>query len=172
MTGTIPAFLLLTGNWTEQRRLVAIAPRGLRCRGLRRPLPRLRQAARPAAPPAPAGIAVDTASLDASTVVHHQGIPFKIPPKGAHDAQVVFPLDSTKKFTDQKNVGHNRWHPDIPANVTVKPGDVFRVDCREWFDGAIVNDDSADDILNAPLTTVHVLSAARSPSRAPSPVTC
>ena len=72
--------------------------------------------------------------------------------------QVVFPLDSTRKFTDQKYVGHNRWHPDIPANVTVRPGEVFRVDCREWFDGAIVNDDSADDVLNAPLSTVHVLS--------------
>jgi formamidase len=72
--------------------------------------------------------------------------------------EVIFPLDSTKKFTDQKYVGHNRWHPDIPANVTVQPGDVFRVDCREWFDGAIVNDDSADDVLNAPLSTVHVLS--------------
>jgi len=42
--------------------------------------------------------------------------------------------------------------------ATVKPGDSFRVDCREWFDGAIVNDDSADDILNAPLKTVHKLS--------------
>jgi formamidase len=72
--------------------------------------------------------------------------------------KVVYPLDSTKRFTDQQYVGHNRWHPDVPANVTVKPGDVFRVDCREWFDGAIVNDDSADDILNAPLSTVHVLS--------------
>lgn len=72
--------------------------------------------------------------------------------------KVAYPLDSTKRFTDQQYVGHNRWHPDVPANVTVKPGDVFRVDCREWFDGAIVNDDSADDILNAPLSTVHVLS--------------
>lgn len=71
---------------------------------------------------------------------------------------VVYPLDSTRRFTDQKYVGHNRWHPDIPANVSVRPGDVFRVDCREWFDGAIHNDDSADDVLNAPLSTVHVLS--------------
>lgn len=70
----------------------------------------------------------------------------------------VYPLDSTKSFTDQQHVGHNRWHPEVPPNVNVKPGDVFRVDCREWFDGAIVNDDSADDILNAPLSTVHVLS--------------
>jgi len=72
--------------------------------------------------------------------------------------EVIFPLDSSKKFTDQKYVGHNRWHPDIPANVTVRPGQVFRVHCREWFDGAIHNDDSADDILNAPLAGVHVLS--------------
>ena len=42
--------------------------------------------------------------------------------------------------------------------MTVKPGDVFRADCREWFDGAIHNDDSADDVRNAPLPGVHVLS--------------
>jgi formamidase len=71
---------------------------------------------------------------------------------------VIFPLDSTKPFTEQKLLGHNRWHPDIPAAVMVKPGDSFRVDCREWFDGAIKNDDSAEDIRDAPLTSVHVLS--------------
>lgn len=70
----------------------------------------------------------------------------------------LFPLDSSKKFEDQEKVGHNRWHPEIPPVATVKPGESFRVDCREWFDGAIVNDDSADDILNAPLLTVHKLS--------------
>jgi formamidase len=72
--------------------------------------------------------------------------------------EVVFPLDSKKRFTEQRLVGHNRWHPDVPALVQVRPGDTFRVDCREWFDGAIQNNDSADDILNAPLPTVHVLS--------------
>jgi len=72
--------------------------------------------------------------------------------------ELVFPLDSSKKFTDQRYTGHNRWHPDIPAPVTVKPGDTFRVHCREWFDGAIHNDDSADDIRDAPLNGVHVLS--------------
>ncbi len=70
----------------------------------------------------------------------------------------LFPLDNSKKFTDQQHVGHNRWHPDIPPQVSVKPGDVFRADCREWFDGAIKNDDSADDVRNAPLPGVHVLS--------------
>lgn len=71
---------------------------------------------------------------------------------------VIFPLDSTKSFEDQEKVGHNRWHPEIPPVATLKPGDSFRVHCREWFDGAIVNDDSAEDILNAPLKTVHKLS--------------
>jgi formamidase len=72
--------------------------------------------------------------------------------------ELLFPLDSTKSFTEQEIVGHNRWHPDIPAAVTVKPGTSFRAHCREWFDGAIQNDDSAEDILNAPLNNVHTLS--------------
>jgi formamidase len=72
--------------------------------------------------------------------------------------KVVFPLDSSKKFEAQEKLGHNRWHPEIPPVATVKPGDSFRVHCREWFDGAIVNNDSAADILNAPLLTVHKLS--------------
>ena len=71
---------------------------------------------------------------------------------------VVFPMDNTKSFTEQEIIGHNRWHPDIPAQVSVRPGDSFRVECREWFDGAIHNDDSAEDVLNAPLPGVHVLS--------------
>ena len=72
--------------------------------------------------------------------------------------ELLFPLDSTKSFTEQEIVGHNRWHPDIPAAVTVKPGTSFRAHCREWFDGAIHNDDSAEDSLNAPLNNVHTLS--------------
>ena len=73
--------------------------------------------------------------------------------------EVVFPLDSTKKFTDQE---HRRPQPlalrTSRRRSTVKPGDSFRVHCREWFDGAIDNDDSADDVRDAPLSTVHVLS--------------
>ena len=42
---------------------------------------------------------------------------------------VIFPLDSSKKFEDQEKVGHNRWHPEIPPVATVKPGDSFRVHC-------------------------------------------
>ncbi len=72
--------------------------------------------------------------------------------------QLLYPLDSSKPFTQQKYTGHNRWHPDIPPNVTVRPDTTFRVHCREWFDGAIHNDDSAEDVRDAPLNNVHVLS--------------
>ncbi|KZS66158.1 formamidase [Mycobacterium kansasii] len=72
--------------------------------------------------------------------------------------ELLFPLYSAKKFNEQQIIGHNRWHPDIPPAVTVKRGATFRAHCREWFDGAIHNDDSAGDILNAPLQNVHCLS--------------
>ncbi|MER7274919.1 formamidase [Dactylosporangium sp. NPDC000244] len=72
--------------------------------------------------------------------------------------ELLFPLDSTRRFTDQEKIGHNRWHPGIPPAVTVRPGQCFRVHCREWFDGAIHNDDSAEDIRDAPLSVVHALS--------------
>ncbi|WP_178945414.1 formamidase [Kocuria sp. TGY1127_2] len=72
--------------------------------------------------------------------------------------EVLFPLDSAKPFSEQEKIGHNRWHPDIPPLETLKPGEPFRVDCREWFDGAIKNDDSADDIRDAPIDVVHALS--------------
>ena len=71
---------------------------------------------------------------------------------------VIFPLDPDKPFDDQELIGHSRWHPEIPPVATVRPGQTFRVHCREWFDGAIRNDDSAEDILRAPFHAGHKLS--------------
>lgn len=73
-------------------------------------------------------------------------------------ANVLFHVDLTKPFDQQDVVGHNRWHPDIPAVVSVKPGDVFRIECKDWTDGQIHNDDSANDVRDVRLTRVHVLS--------------
>jgi formamidase len=72
--------------------------------------------------------------------------------------EVIFELDSSKPFNQQEKVCHNRWHPDIPAVAEVPLDTPVRIKVREWFDGAMVNDDSAEDILNAPLNTVHKLS--------------
>jgi formamidase len=72
--------------------------------------------------------------------------------------EVLFKVDLKKPFTEQELVGHNRWHPDIPAVVSVNPGDVFRIECKDWTDGQIKNDDSPDDVRDVDLTVVHVLS--------------
>ena len=64
-------------------------------------------------------------------------------------------LDSSPYDNDMV---HNRWHPDIPMVATVKPGDDFIVECFDWTGGAIKNDNSAADVRDIDLTTVHFLS--------------
>jgi formamidase len=64
----------------------------------------------------------------------------------------------TKPMSKQEIPGHNRWHPDIPAVISVKPGDVFRIECKDWTDGQIKNDDDPTDIKDVKLSVVHVLS--------------
>jgi formamidase len=53
---------------------------------------------------------------------------------------------------------HNRWHPDIPAVVSVDPGAVFRLECLDLSGGQIVNSDSADDVRELDLSQLHYLS--------------
>ena len=53
---------------------------------------------------------------------------------------------------------HNRWHPDIPMVSTVKPGDDFIIQTYDWTGGFIKNNDSADDVRDIDLSTVHFLS--------------
>ncbi|KAI0314332.1 Acetamidase Formamidase [Amylostereum chailletii] len=53
---------------------------------------------------------------------------------------------------------HNRWHPDIPPIATVKPGEVFKVECVDWTGAQIGNNDCADDIKDVDLTKIHNLS--------------
>lgn len=72
--------------------------------------------------------------------------------------KTLFQVDLTKPMDQQELPGHNRWHPDIPAVVSVNPGDVFRIECKDWTDGQIKNDDSPNDIRDVDLTVVHVLS--------------
>lgn len=58
---------------------------------------------------------------------------------------------------EQKGI-HNRWHPDIPAYATVKPGEVFKIQCVDWTGAQIGNNDNSDDIKNVDLTRIHNLS--------------
>ncbi len=72
--------------------------------------------------------------------------------------EVVFTVDQSKSMRDQDAPGHNRWHPDIPIVAEVSPGDEFRVECREWTDAQIGNNDSANDVRDVDLDPCHMLS--------------
>ena len=72
--------------------------------------------------------------------------------------ETLFKVDLTKPMHEQEMPGHNRWHPDIPPVAAVKPGDVFRIECKDWTDGQIKNDDNPNDIRDVDLSVVHVLS--------------
>ncbi|HXV93616.1 MAG TPA: acetamidase/formamidase family protein, partial [Pseudonocardia sp.] len=71
---------------------------------------------------------------------------------------VVFTVDQARSMRDQDVPGHNRWHPDIPPATTVRPGQSIRVESREWTDGQIGNNDSANDVRDVDLTRCHMLS--------------
>ncbi|RJS60505.1 formamidase [Bacillus sp. PK3_68] len=72
--------------------------------------------------------------------------------------KTLFKLDLSKPMEQQAHPGHNRWHPDIPAAFSVEPGESFRMECKDWTDGQISNDDNPNDIRDVILPRVHVLS--------------
>jgi hypothetical protein len=73
-------------------------------------------------------------------------------------AETLFKVDVNKPMQDQEVPGHNRWHPDIPAATSTDPGTDFRIECLDWTNLQVRNDDSADDIREIDLTPCHVLS--------------
>ncbi|MGI8305659.1 formamidase [Saccharopolyspora hattusasensis] len=72
--------------------------------------------------------------------------------------EVVFSVDQSKSMREQAVPGHNRWHPDVPVAAMVRPGQEFRVECREWTDAQLGNDDSANDVRDVNLDLTHMLS--------------
>lgn len=72
--------------------------------------------------------------------------------------QTVISVDLRKKGNEQLIPLHNRWHPDVPAVIDVKPNDHFRIECIDWTGGQIKNDDCANDIRDVDLRRVHYLS--------------
>ncbi|WP_394740510.1 formamidase [Natronococcus roseus] len=70
-----------------------------------------------------------------------------------------FSVDTERDPDEQPDkTPHNRWHPDIPATVSVKPGDTFRLEMLDWTGGQIHNDENPNDIRDVELEQVHYLS--------------
>jgi formamidase len=72
-------------------------------------------------------------------------------------AETLIKVDLQQSPYDNDMI-HNRWHPDIPIVCWVKPGDDFKIETYDWTGGYIKNNDSADDVRDIDLTTVHFLS--------------
>lgn len=72
--------------------------------------------------------------------------------------RAIVTVDPNKRPWEQKVALHNRWHPEIPAVGTVEEGEVFRVETVDWTGRQIGNNDSAEDMKNVDLTSVHNLS--------------
>ncbi len=72
-------------------------------------------------------------------------------------AETLIKVDLSQPAPSNEMV-HNRWHPDIPIAVWVKPGDDFVLETYDWTGGFIKNNDSADDVRDIDLSTVHYLS--------------
>ncbi|GDY61707.1 hypothetical protein SAV14893_011000 [Streptomyces avermitilis] len=72
--------------------------------------------------------------------------------------EILFSVDHSKSMRDQAVPGHNRWHPDVPTVAMVKPGAEFRMECRDWTDCQVGNNDTANDVRDIDLTIPHMLS--------------
>jgi formamidase len=66
-------------------------------------------------------------------------------------------IDHTKTLADEPGLGHNRWHPDIPPVLTIKPGDEVLMETRDGCDMQVTRDSSLNDVANLDLNTVHPL---------------
>src|SRR5450830_439662 len=72
-------------------------------------------------------------------------------------AETLIKVDLTKSAYENDKV-HNRWHPGVPIVEWISPGDDFILETYDWTGGFIKNNDSADDVRDIDLTTVHFLS--------------
>lgn len=72
-------------------------------------------------------------------------------------ADTLISVDLSESPHTNENI-HNRWHPDIPINVWVEPGDDFKIETYDWTGGQIKNNDDASDVRDVELEQVHYLS--------------
>jgi formamidase len=74
--------------------------------------------------------------------------------------EVIFPIDRdlSVPMADQALPGHNRWHPDIPPVAALQPGGCYRIECKDWTDEQILNNDSPSDVDGVNLDKTHMLS--------------
>ena len=62
-----------------------------------------------------------------------------------------------KPLAEQLNIGHNRWHPDIPPVAEVDPEEEVILESPGYDDYQLQDNDDASDVATMDLTRVHPL---------------
>ena len=60
-------------------------------------------------------------------------------------------------LSGQRDIGHNRWHPDIPPLIEIEPGGEVILETPGYDDYQLRDDDSTADVDAMDLTRVHPL---------------
>lgn len=66
-------------------------------------------------------------------------------------------IDRRLPLAQQPSTGHNRWHPDIPPILRVRPGDAVTLETRDAFDGQITERTTPESMRSLSLAPVHPL---------------
>lgn len=62
-----------------------------------------------------------------------------------------------KPLAEQPDIGHNRWHPDIPTVAEVDPGGEVILESPGYDDYQLQDNDNTNDVATMDLTRVHPL---------------
>ena len=62
-----------------------------------------------------------------------------------------------KPLAEQLDIGHNRWHPDIPSIVEIDPGEEVILESPGYDDYQLQDNDNTSDVETMDLTRVHPL---------------
>ena len=68
-----------------------------------------------------------------------------------------FTIKPGKRLSEQAELGHNRWHPDIPFLSKVKPGEEIIIETLDFLDAQILDNDDVSDVRDVDLTRAHPL---------------
>ncbi|MGB4344920.1 MAG: formamidase [Burkholderiaceae bacterium] len=68
-----------------------------------------------------------------------------------------FTIKPGKRLSEQAELGHNRWHPDIPFLSKVKPGEEIIIETLDFLDAQILDNDDPSDVRDVDLTRAHPL---------------
>ena len=66
-------------------------------------------------------------------------------------------VERAKRLAEDPTVGHNRWHPDIPAIARVAPGERIVLETRDALDGQVTPQTKAADLPAMDLNVAHPL---------------